>query len=458
MAEIRPFAGIRYDLSAVKDLATVITPPYDVISVADQVRYHIRSPHNAIRLELAQESLSDTAEDNRYTRAVEQFASWLRDGVLRQDSRPALYLHEQEFFGGRRLAIYAEVRLEDWHRGIIFPHQLTLAEPKEDRLALLRHAQLNTSPILAMYEDPRGQIQQILKRSMVQRPEVEFVDEAQERHRLWILDQPAWIREIQIVLRDQPLFVADGHHRYETALAYRNELRGGRPGFSDDHPANHVLMALVDLEDPGLVVFPTHRLIRANALPPGALTGFGDRLRAHFDIQELPLALPDDRDQQLDDVLAAIMGTAGAGRQEAPPRMAMVAPDASGLGVRGAPGPQEIRYHLLTLKDPARLERPGMASEAWQHLDVTVLHYLVLEQLLGLGEQAWRQGAIAYTRDPRVALDQVVAGRHAMAFLLNPPPVHAIKELALAGDKMPQKSTYFYPKLPTGLVFKRVQS
>ncbi len=266
MADVRPVPGIRYAPGI--DLAAVVTPPYDVISPDDQARYYERAPENIIRLELGRDKPGDDELDNRYTRAATTFADWRLRGVLQQDA-PALYLYEQRFhaLGGerRRLSLLARVRIEPWEEGVILPHERTLSKPKSDRLKLIRATAATLSPIMSLYDDPRGALAKLLAKPLKRAPAVAFHDEAGEEHRLWIVRDEALIAKVGAFFRDRQLYIADGHHRYETALAYREELREARRELPPEDAANFTLMALSAIEDPGLVVLPTHRIVRGVA-------------------------------------------------------------------------------------------------------------------------------------------------------------------------------------------------
>ncbi len=447
MADVRPVPGIRYAPGT--DLAAVVTPPYDVISSEAQARYYERSPENIIRLELGRDEPRDDELDNRYTRAAAAFALWRLNGVLQQDA-PALYLYEQRFnaLGGerRRLSLLARVRVEPWEAGVVLPHERTLSKPKSDRLKLTRATAATLSPIMALYDDPRGALAKALARPLKRPPDLVFADEADEEHRLWITRDTALIERVATFFRERQLYIADGHHRYETALAYREELREARRELPLEDAANFTLMALSAIEDPGLVVLPTHRIVRGVAQE--RLAEFTRDLAGLF--ESAPLGdgglgggVDDLGGLDAQAVTAALAEAGEGGKRIA---FALIAPD----GVR-----------ILRQTNAGRAamdERTGEqapTSEAWRRLDVAVLHELVLARGLSVSEQAIRAGEhVTYTRDAQAALDAVRTGADGaqLAFLLNPTPPAAIRDVARAGDRMPQKSTYFYPKLITGLL------
>ncbi|HET9111176.1 MAG TPA: DUF1015 domain-containing protein [Ktedonobacterales bacterium] len=443
MADVRPLPGIRYVRET--DLAAVVTPPYDVISPEAQARYYERSPENIIRLELGRDEPNDDELDNRYTRAATTFADWRLRGVLQQDA-PALYLYEQRFsaLGGerRRLSLLARVRVEPWEAGVVLPHERTLSKPKSDRLKLMRATAATLSPIMALYDDPQGALAKALAKPLKRAPDATVRDEAGEEHRLWIIRDAALFERVTTFFRDRQLYIADGHHRYETALAYREELREARHELPLEDAANFTLMALSAIEDPGLVVLPTHRIVRG--VPQERLAEFMRDLDGLFETEPLIAGpLNDLEEVAAQKVVHALAEASDGGKRTA---FALIAPD----GVR-----------ILRQTDTGRAamdERTGEtahASEAWRELDVAVLHELVLARGLSVSEQAIRTGEhVTYTRDAQTALDAVRTADDGaqLAFLLNPTPPAAIRDVARAGDRMPQKSTYFYPKLITGLL------
>jgi uncharacterized protein (DUF1015 family) len=435
MAEVRPLSGIRY--AASQSIAELVTPPYDVISPEAQTRYYERNPHNIIRLELGRDEPGDDALDNKYTRAAMLFAEWRLQGVLQQDA-PALYLYEQRFkAGGRdhvRASLLARVRLEPWEARVVLPHEQTLAKPKEDRLRVMRATAANLSPIMALYDDPHEELAKSFVPVRRRESELAFTDESGEEHRLWTVPDPILGAAVASFFETRPLYIADGHHRYETALAYRDELRDLRKELTAEDAANYVLMALTAVEDAGLVVLPTHRIIRNVA--PEALTELAQRLGAHFTLEPLPAG----------DVAAWKSALEHAGRGGERNAFVLVLPAERG------------RASLATLTPAGRAAMAAAnpsASPAWRNLDVTLLQELLLHQALGIGDEAIRGGDhLTFTRDAEEAVNAVRSGANgaALAALLNPTPPAAIRDVASAGERMPQKSTYFYPKLITGLV------
>jgi uncharacterized protein (DUF1015 family) len=435
MADVRALPGIRYTSG---DLAALVTPPYDVISPEAQARYYERHPENIIRLELGRDEPGDDELDNRYTRAAVTFAEWRLRGILAQDA-PSLYLYEQRFAAqGRdyiRLSLLARVRLEPWEAGVILPHERTLSKPKDDRLKLYRACAANLSPIMALYDDPQSELAETFAEVRRTTPIADFTDEAGEGHRLWLIRGAETAVEIATFFRERRLYIADGHHRYETGLAYRDEVAQARKELLDDDAANFTLMALSAIEDPGLLVLPTHRLLRD--LPAARLAALDERLRDHFTVTSLAGAA---------DGAALVEQLAAASQAGTQTTFVLVRPQDA---------------LLLTLRDEgrnamARLEGAHAdASVAWRRLDLAVLHELVFNRALGVTDEEVRGGEyVSYTRDATAAVQTVRerADGTQLAVLVNATPPAAIRDVAQAGDRMPQKSTYFYPKLITGLV------
>ncbi len=430
MADVQPFWGIRYVPEVVGDLAQVVTPPYDVISEDAQARYYAQNPYNIIRLELGQEQPTDNTLDNRYTRAAATFAEWRYQGVLRQETTPCFYLYQQIFRNQgqtyTRTSLLARVRLEPWSAKVVLPHEHTMSKPKDDRLKLLRACAANFSPIMSMYDDPQGRIRRLLA-GYASHAEVQFTDEVGEEHRLHLITDVEQIALIRDFFSERRLYIADGHHRYETALNYREQIHEQRGELDIDDAANFVLMALTDLDDPGLVVLPTHRLLfglRSDALR----TLSSQSLSRYFTLRELGTqATSDEFLQQL----------TRAG--EVQPSFVLCTPQ---------------QKWLLSLNDQGRqrMTQSGHAA-AWNELDVAAAHTLVLEELFDIRPEDATAGThLRYTRDAQQALQAVQTGEAQAALLLNATRVRQICDVAEADERMPQKSTYFYPKLITGMV------
>ena len=435
MAEIRPFRGVRYNQELARELADIICPPYDVIDPRLQQELYHRSPYNFVRIEAGRELAQDTNTDNKYTRSAATLEQWLAEGVLAADPAPAIYLHDHYFnYEGkelRRRAVIAGVRLEEWDKKVVRPHEGILAEHKGDRFSLLWALKANTSPILALFEDRGQQVAKLLAKAGESQPVVNFSESNGERHELRAITQPEVISQLASYLAGSPLYIADGHHRYESALAFQRERRAGTP--TGDEACDFVMMALVDFADPGVLILPPHRLV--GGIPKAALSQLQAKLESLFDIEELPLGAPDVWGK-VDQLLAA------GGEDEV--RFALF-------------GLAEGRFTILKLRDFAAASQmmPYFHSELYKKLDVSVLDHVILEELLGLGSGG--EGAVlAFSYEGRDAVNRVLEQEYQLAFLLRPIKPEVIKAVADADDRMPRKSTYFYPKAPAGLVLYRL--
>ncbi|MFC1983552.1 DUF1015 domain-containing protein [Chloroflexota bacterium] len=436
MAEIRPFRGVHYNQLLIKDLSTVICFPYDIISPQLQQEFYHRSQYNFVRLEHGRELPQDTVTDNRYTRSAATLEQWLKQGVLKVDEVPAIYLHNHSFtYQGKeykRCGITACVRLEEWDKMVIRPHEGTLAEPKDDRVSLLQALQANTSPILALFADQGQRISSLLTaQESKNKPLISVSSLNGEGHNIWAITDSQAVNQICNSLAEQPLYIADGHHRYESALAYQREKEAGYLSDPKDGAFNFVMMTLVDFSDPGLIILPPHRLLRGISKP--ILNGLMAKLSAFFEIEELPLDMPnvwqqvDDLSMKTNEIRLFLFGLAAE--------------------------------HLvaLRLRDFAAASRmmPYFHSETYKRLDVSIIDHIILENLLGLSGGK-EEARITYSYDRQDAVDRVLDLEYQLAFLLSPVNAGVVKAIADAGDRMPRKSTYFYPKVTAGLVFYRL--
>ena len=420
MAEIHPFPGVRYNQQLAKNLADIICPPYDVITPQLQQELYRRSPYNFVRVESGRELPQDTATDNKYTRSAATLGQWLEQGVLVVDPAPAIYLHDHYFnYKGKefkRRGIIAGVRLEEWDKMVVRPHEGTLVEHKSDRLSLLWALQANTSPILALFEDRGQQVSSLLASPEPSQPIIDFSGANGERHEVWAITQPEVINQLASYLARSPLYIADGHHRYEGALALQRERRAGSSPVSGDEAFNFVMMTLVDFSDPGLLILPPHRLV--GGISRATLSQLMTRLESFFDIEELSLNTPDVW-QQVDHLLAA------GGKGEV--RLALF-------------GLTEGRFLILRLRDPTAASQmmPYFHSELYKKLDVSVLDHIILEELLGLGSGGG-EAILAFSYEGRDAVNRVLEQEYQLAFLLRPVEPEVIKAVADADDRMPRK-------------------
>ncbi len=426
MADIQPFRALRYDLTKAGKIEDLTSPPYDVVSEAQRQDYLQRNPHNIIRLELPK-------GQEPYQEARKALEAWLESGVLKMDMDPGLYVYEMEFLSQvdrgevkKLRGLIARVRLEEFSAGVVLPHEETLSKAKEDRFQLMGATHCNFSQIYCLYQDEAQSTRQRLDNlASGCAPRYDFSD-GLVTHRLWVVNDPEAIAAIQEDFAARKLYIADGHHRYETALNFQRHLREAGafcPG------ADYVMMFLAAMDDPGLVVFPTHRLVRG---------------LAQFDGEALLRACETAFAVEALEGPAAAQAALDAAYQEG--RHAFAYFD----GTRRA---------LLTLRPGEDLSSLlPEKSPAYRGLDVTILHTLVLERLLGIDkENMANQVNLTYTRSAQEAEDSVAQGESQCCFLLNPTRVEEIGAVAQAGEKMPQKSTYFYPKLLTGLVMNNLE-
>jgi uncharacterized protein (DUF1015 family) len=414
MADIQPLRALHYDQTVAGDLADVTSPPYDVIDAEQREALLERSPFNVVAVDLPKD------EPDPYKAAGDLFEAWQMQGAVVRDPEPSLWAHTQIYTGpdGKertRRGFFCRVRIEGYGPGRVRPHERTHPGPKEDRLRLMRATRTNLSPIFSLYSDPQNVAWKALEPTTAQTPWGEVGDGEGTTHKLWRVSDPQAIATVQDAMSDVELLIADGHHRYETSNAYAEELGG-------DGEHRYILMCLVALEDPGLTVFPTHRLVRG--LDRERQEALRETLRRDFEIAEVPL-----------DQIAPEPGT----------------------------GPLQLGYidshHLqpyrLTLTDQAIADAalPDF-SEAYRSLDTGVLEALILKGALGLSDEDISHfNGLFYARSTDEAVAMVRSGEYDAAFLLRPPPVSQVRDVAASGENMPPKSTFFYPKLLTGLLF-----
>jgi uncharacterized protein (DUF1015 family) len=413
VADIEPLRALYYDQSRAGDLNDLVSPPYDVIDAADRRALLDRSPHNVVEIDLPEAG----AEDDPYAHAAETLSNWLQDGILVRDDEPALWALSQDYTGPdgqprRRNGFFARVRVEEYGAGRIRPHERTHPGPKEDRLRLTRATQTNLSPIFSLYDDPGSRAWNTISRHTETEPFGDVTDPEGTRHRLWRIGDQRAIRSLRETMAGTELLIADGHHRYETARVYVEE-RGGDGGH------RYVLMYLVALQDPGLEIFPTHRL----------LVGLdGDRReKLHEELQ---------RDWEIQTIDAEQLQPTGDG------------PVRAGYLEAG-------NARMLSLRDQRIADDalPGHA-EPYRRLDTAVLEALVLQGALNMTEDDISHlNGLDYARSTQEALDRVASGEADAAFFMRSTPVEQVREVAAAGETMPPKSTYFFPKVLTGLLF-----
>ena len=430
MAIVAPFRGIHYDPSKVGDLSKVISPPYDVISPEEQRVLHDRHPRNIVWIDFGLAKEGDGPAENKYTRAAAHYRRWLSEGSLVQDEAPAFYYYEQEFavpgMGSFvRKGFLGALRLSAFGEGEVLPHERTLSKPKEDRLALMRVTDANMSPIFGLFSDPKDEVLSVLRKGKAASPDFAATDDLGIRHRVWIVADPAAQRETAARMADKKVFIADGHHRYETALAFREEMRK-RHGIREGAASEHVLMFLCNMDDEGIVILPTHRGIHS-------LAGFSEEALAAKIRPILPM---ETREGSPDDAMKAV---AAAGQ--------------TGKAIAWSAGGN--RYHLVTFPDVARFatERLSHVPPELRTLDVVLLHGFLIEQLLGISAEDVTAGRhVKYYKEPAKAAADLASGAIQAGFFLNPVTVEEFRDVSLSGNVLPQKSTFFYPKILTGLL------
>lgn len=410
MAQVFPFRPYRYAAGA-GPLEHLVTQPYDKITPEMQARYLSLSPYNIVRVILGPRQAGDTADDNAYTRAARYLEEWIRCGILVQEPEPSLFAYFQEFTHpetGERLTRKGFIGLgavEDYAAGVVYRHEHTLSGPKQDRLELLRRTRAHFGQIFMLYPDPQGVVDRLLDEAACARPDAEVVDEYGAVHRLWRIAEPDRVERIRCAMADKKLLIADGHHRYETALAFARE----HPELED---ARKVMMTFVNLHSPGLRILATHRLVR-----DGDAGGFLDAARSRFRLSE-------------SSSLAALQEQLGETRAGCV---------RIGVATRGG---------LWLLEAEREPDEP----------DVSFLHRRLLEELLGIDEEAVRaERRLGYVRSAREAVGAVGRGEAALAFLLKPVSVEEVARVAFSGGVMPQKSTDFYPKLLSGLTIYKLE-
>jgi uncharacterized protein (DUF1015 family) len=435
LADIRPFHGVHYNPAKIKDIAKVICPPYDIIPPQLQQELHQRSEYNFIRIEYGLESTHDNPTDNKYTRAASAMNDWLKKTILTADEKPCIYIDEHSFTHQgktwKRRSINAVVKLEDWNKMIIRPHEGTLAKAKSDRLNMLWTLQANTSPIMVLYEDTHGDISGMIGKQMKKKPlfNVDKIDG--EGHKLWAVSDEDFISKLRTSLADQPFYIADGHHRYESALNFQREKRSTSDNNKKEEPYDFVMMTLLDMADPGLVILPAHRMV--SGLSASSIDSLASRLETFFIVEEAAINTHNLKAQ-----LAGLLSDNKNGS-----RIVLC-------------GLKKDKLLALTLREPESVKSmfPAFHSDIYQTLDVSIVDHVILEELLDISQD--KMGSfLNWVHDPVTAVEKVLAGEYQLGIIVNPIKPEVIKAIADKSDRMPKKSTYFYPKVPAGLISYR---
>ena len=435
MADFIPFRGIRYNARIVEDYSRIVAPPYDVIAAAEQSALHGRHPFNVIRLILGQARPDDNASENVHTRAAGYFKQWLREQVLVQDAQPGFYLTSISFdVAGERTTrhgIIGLVRLEPFEKGIVLPHERTFSKVKSERLRLMQACHANLCPIFGLYGDRDATMAQLASVAASREPEVDFVEENGMHHRLWHLTDQVLCEQISHALRGGKIYIADGHHRYETALNYREWIKARGAGFIEEHPCNYVMMSLISMEDPGLMIRPAHRLLVD--IQPSALARLDAVAPEYFDIHAVEIG------DSVDSAAGRVRALLGKHAQ------------GNAVGVFAAASEQ---VRVMVLKPQVMRKQFGNEMHAaLLDLDVCVLTRLIMMEMMGFDQHRLDdESKIAYCTDVADALTAVRTRSAEMCFLLNPTRMEQVRRVAENGLIMPRKSTYFYPKEISGLV------
>jgi uncharacterized protein (DUF1015 family) len=443
MAEIHPFRALRYDTNRVK-LDDVLTQPYDKITPAMQERYYAASPYNLISIEKGRTLPDDSPQNNVYTRAAQKLEEWIAQRILVQDDAPGIYIYSQEYLAPGththkvRNGFIALGRIEDYEAGVVFRHEQTLSAPKADRIELLRHTRAQTGQLFMLYDDPERNIEAWLDEFARKNPPLELRDEFDVTHRLWPITDAGFAQRIRKKMEAKKLIIADGHHRYETALNYRNECRAKIGKVEPLAAHEFAMMTFINTHSKGLTILPTHRLIRN--VVNFDFERFRKSMAPAFDWYSYPFQNAEERTTNYGEFCKDLAGQKHGRRA---------------IGIYPGAG----AFYLFVLRRHADLEQllPGV-SQAQRGLDVVLLHRLILEKGLGITAEAVAvENNLGYQRETDAAIAAVDRGEAQLACLLNPVRVQQVVDIALGGDVLPQKSTDFYPKLLSGLATNRVE-
>lgn len=439
MAKVVPFRGLRYNTDKFNNLEEVTAPPYDIISLDEKKELYDKSEHNIIRVDCGLEYETDNSEDNCYTRSARYLQKWLSENALQTEEKPAFYIYEQIFALDKKdpshslKGIIGLVQLEEFDKKVVLPHEETISKAKEDRLNLMKTTASNISQVYSLYMDEENEIARLIDSLSDGKPDLTFVSPENVIQNVWIVTDEDVNSRITEMFKDRQVFIADGHHRYETALNYRrlrHEADGTEVGTMS---YDYVMMMLVSMNNGGLFVFPTHRMVKDlenfdEILTVGFLTEDFAVSKIHFTEGDYASIITDRLANTVDETLFGLYTG-------------------------------QNYYYLLKFKNEKAVDEVITdKSDAYKHLDVTVLHKLILEKYMGIDEENMRdQKNLVYTRSASEAIEAVKSGKMNCAFLMNPTKVSQIRAVAKANEKMPQKSTYFWPKLVTGIVMNKFE-
>lgn len=431
MAIIKPFRGLRYNQEIITDISAVVTPPYDVISPQDQERYYQIHPNNIIRLDLGKDFSGDTEEANKYTRAAEFLKSWREKGILKQEDAPAIYIYDQEFLSGNRWLVrrgfIALVKLEPFDKGSIYPHEQTLPGPKADRLKLTQSCRANLSSIFALFPDENNVIDTFLSTIAVTKPDMNFLDDTGVKNKLWAIKERQTIDRLVTLMKEKPLFIADGHHRYETSLAYREQMRRENGKLGDDLPLDYVMMVCVSMNNNGLKILPAHRLVRN--IKDYRIDRILQSIQESFNVEPL------GKGRTVEDFMSSLNN------------------ETKGHTFIMYVGQEDACYKLRLSNEKLLDAVFAKDHPEWRHLDAGILHGMIINKILGINStEVTVKDYVKYVKEETEAVSLVRSGQYQLAFFLKPTRIEQVREIAMARKVMPPKSTYFYPKLITGIV------
>jgi len=443
MASIKPFRGFLYNREKIENLELVVAPPYDVITSEQQTSYYQKHPCNVIRLILGKEEPSDDERENKYTRAARYLSTWQQDNILIRNSKPSIYFYTQDFIlpdeaSRRRKGFVCLIKLEEFSSGVVFPHEKTLSKPKTDRLKLMLACGANFNPVFSLYSDPELNIEDAIDAVGETSPYLDIKDENDVRHKLWSVDNLEIIEQLKEVMKDKTLLIADGHHRYETALNYRNLMRQKYPGYTGDEPFNYTMMYFTNMNDAGLIVLPTHRLVKNIDFNPSE---FVKKAQKYCEVETVSASL-ETKDSQVRKKIMVAM------KNEATERYLF-----------GMCSKREDRYFIFRLRDFSLLDEllGRGTSSALRNLDANIMEVLVFQTLLGIScSDPQHEEKIKFVHSDEEAVNMVKSGEYEVAFLVNPTRIEQVQAVATQGEVMPQKSTYFYPKLLSGVVINQM--
>ena len=441
MAKIIPFRGILYNPIKIDNMANVVAPPFDIISEREQLEYHEKHPHNIIRLTLGKTYEDDTSTNNRYTRAADCFNKWLSGHIMERDKTSSFYFTAMDFpYENRivtRYGLIALVGLEPFEKGVVLPHEKTFPNVKSERLELMKACHANFSPIFSLYSDNENRVFNQLKNAASDKTaDNVFTDNNGQKHFLWRITDTAVHQYVSEAFKDKLIFIADGHHRYETALNYRDWLSANLPNFSSDHPANYVMMYLCSMEDPGLIILPAHRML--NQVSAAARASLIKKAEAYFDITTIPYK--------------------NGQQAEARARFISILSSNNSKNRIGVFMKDRRELNVLTLK-PGVMDRmfADELPEVIRNIDVTVLSRLIFMEIFGFDQSRHdNEKLIAYSSIAKDAIDAVDKCKHDIAFIMNPTKIQQVRNIAEAGLIMPRKATYFFPKVITGQVLNKL--